>query len=142
MTDMTETETIYATEVTELGPEVAGFLEADLMILFAEGAPPELAEISVNHRPSEQRESPPSPGDVLVLGDHELKITAIGEKAWPNVLQLGHAVFKFNGVSEVELPGEICIEEPRGLDLVEIVVPGARIEIRTPSNPQTETERA
>ncbi|WP_119068411.1 PTS glucitol/sorbitol transporter subunit IIA [Rubrobacter indicoceani] len=128
---MTETETIYATEVTELGPEVAEFLEADLMILFAEGAPPELAEISVNHRPSEKREAPPVPGDVLVIQDHELRITAIGEKAWSNVLQLGHAVFKFNGASEVELPGEIYIEEPNGLDLTELVVPGARIEIRT-----------
>ncbi|MGI8650557.1 MAG: PTS glucitol/sorbitol transporter subunit IIA [Rubrobacter sp.] len=124
-------ETIYLTEVTELGPEVAEFLEANLMILFAEGAPPELAEISVNHRPSEKREKAPSPGDVLVIEEHELRITAIGEKAWSNVLQLGHAVFKFNGASEVELPGEIYIEEPAGLDLAELVVPGARIEIRT-----------
>lgn len=126
-----KTETIYLTEVTELGPEVAEFLEANLMILFAEGAPPELAEISVNHRPSEKRETPPSPGDVLVIEDHELRITAIGEKAWPNVLQLRHAVFKFNGASEVELPGEIYIEEPADLDLAGLVVPGARIEIRT-----------
>lgn len=130
MNDTTETEIIYSTEVTELGPEVAEFLGADLMILFAEGAPPELAEISVNHRPSEKRETPPSPGDVLIIAGNEMRITAIGEKAWPNVLQLGHAVFKFNGATEVELPGEIYIDKPEDLDLSELVVPGAKIEIK------------
>lgn len=128
-----KTETIYLTEVTELGPEAAEFFKADLMILFADGAPAELAEISVSHRPTGKRETPPSPGDILVLGEHELRITAIGEKAWSNVLQLGHAVFKFNGAGEVELPGEIYVEQPTGLTLSDIVVPGTRIEIRTES---------
>ena len=35
-------EPIYLTEVTEIGPEVAEFLEAGLLILFEAGAPPEL----------------------------------------------------------------------------------------------------
>lgn len=136
---MINTQTIYLTEVTDLGPEAAEFFGADLMILFAEGAPEELAEISVIHRPSEVREAPPAPGDVLVLGEHELRITAVGEKAWKNVLDLGHAVFKFSGLSEAELPGEIHTEAPQGLDLASVVVPGARIEIKGVPKDRPET---
>ncbi len=127
---MIETETIYLTEVTKLGPEVPDFLEAGMMITFAEGAPPELAEISVLHEPTTKREVPPEPGDVLSIGSHEFRITAVGDKAWKNVLELGHACFKFNGESEIELPGEIYVEEPEGVNLLDEIQPGARIEIK------------
>ncbi len=128
---MIETETIYLTEVTKLGPEVPDFLEAGMMITFAEGAPPELAEMSVLHEPAAKREAPPEPGDVLSIGEHEFRITAVGEKAWKNVLELGHACFKFNGESETELPGEIYVEEAEGVNLLEKIQPGARIGIKT-----------
>jgi len=55
---------------------------------------------------------------------------ALGEKAWENVLTLGHAVFKFNGAEEAELPGEITLEGPGADTLGEVVKPGARVEIR------------
>lgn len=126
-------ESIYSTEITELGPEAEEFLGSGLMVLFTQGAPPELAEISVLHEPDQRREEPPAPGDVLVIGEREFRITAVGEKAWKNVLELGHAVFKFNGTDEVELPGEIYLEETEPGDLAELVKPGTRIKIR--SNP-------
>lgn len=128
---MIQTETIYLTEVTKLGPEVPDFLEAGLLITFAEGAPPELVEISIIHEPTTRREAPPEPGDVLAIGEHEFRITAVGEKAWKNVLELGHACFKFNGEPETELPGEIYVEETGGVNLLEEIQPGARIEIKT-----------
>lgn len=122
-------ETIYLTEVKEIGPEVADFLEMGLLILFENGAPPELAEISAQHSPTSSREAPPEPGDVLVLGESEFRITAIGYKAWQNVLDLGHAVFKFDGQEEPELPGQIHLDGPGG-DLASIIQPGLRIEIK------------
>jgi glucitol/sorbitol PTS system EIIA component len=124
-------QTIYLTQVTGIGPEAPDFLEEGLMILFEDGAPPELAEISILHKPTEKRESPPEPGDVLAFGKTEFRVTAVGEKAWKNVLELGHACFKFNGRDEAELPGEISCEERGGVDLRSLVEPGTRIEIKT-----------
>lgn len=122
---------IYLTEVTKIGPQVAEFLEeASTLVMFEEGAPPELAEISVLHERSERRDEPPAVGDVLAIGSKEFRITAVGEKAWKNMLELGHASFKFNGAEEVELPGEICLEEQGSEDLIELVRPGTRVEIR------------
>jgi len=126
-------EPIYLTEVTEIGPEVAEFLEAGLLILFQAGAPPELAEIAVLHEPISKREAPPEPGDVLAIGTREFRITAVGSKAWKNVQDLGHAVFKFSGSREAELPGEIHLEEQGAEDLSELVRPGARVEIKAGS---------
>jgi glucitol/sorbitol PTS system EIIA component len=123
-------EPIYLTEVKEIGPEVAEFLEAGLLILFQTGAPPELAEIAVLHEPASRREDPPEPGDVLEIEGHEFRITAIGYKAWQNVQELGHAVFKFDGSPEAELPGQIHLEGPGAENLGEVVRPGARLEIR------------
>jgi PTS system glucitol/sorbitol-specific IIA component len=126
------TEPIYLTEVTEIGPEVAEFLEAGLLILFEAGAPPELAEIAVLHQPiSGPREDPPEVGDILAIGSKEFHITAIGYKAWQNIQDLGHAVFKFSGLEEAELPGEIYLEARGAEDLDDLVQPGARMEIRT-----------
>jgi glucitol/sorbitol PTS system EIIA component len=122
---------IYRTEIKEIGPDVPEFLEMGLLITFAVGAPPELAEMSVLHEPTQRREQPPEPGDVLAIGPLDFRITAIGEKAWKNVTDLGHAVFAFNGATEVELPGQIYVE-PQGAELLsQEIRPGARIEIRT-----------
>jgi PTS system glucitol/sorbitol-specific IIA component len=124
------TEPIYLTEVKEIGPEVAEFLEAGLLILFETGAPPELAEIAVLHDPTTRREEAPEPGDVLEIEGHEFRITAVGYKAWQNVQDLGHAVFKFDGAREPELPGQIHLEGQGAESLGEVVRPGARLEIR------------
>jgi glucitol/sorbitol PTS system EIIA component len=122
---------IYLTEVTKVGPEVEELLEeAGTLILFEEGAPPELAEMSVLHEHSERRDEPPEVGDVMVVGDREFRITAVGESAWKNMLQLGHASFKFNGAREVELPGEICLEEQGSEDIGGSIQPGVRMQIR------------
>jgi PTS system glucitol/sorbitol-specific IIA component len=102
-------EPIYLTEVTEIGPEVAEFLEAGLLILFEAGAPPELAEIA---------------------GPREFRITSVGSKAWQNIQDLGHAVFKFSGSEEAGLPGEIHLEERGAEELGEMIRPGVRVEIK------------
>ena len=123
-------EPIYLTEIREVGAEVAEFLEAGYLILFEVGAPPELAEMSVLHELVSRREDPPVTGDVLAIGPREFRITAVGDKAWKNIEELGHAVFVFNGAAEVEMPGQICLEEQGAEDLGEAVRPGTRLEIK------------
>ena len=124
-------EYIYRTEITEIGPEVEEFIDtAGIMITFEDGAPPELAEISILHKHTDRREEPPVAGDTVVIGDREFGITAVGGIAWKNMLELGHAVFKFNGAAEAELPGEICLEAQQAEDVKEIIGPGVPLEIR------------
>ena len=124
-------ETIYRTEIKEIGAEVGAFLEERYLILFEVGAPPELAEMAVLHDCSHMREEPPAPGDVLAISGREFRITAVGVKAWKNIKDLGHAVFIFNGAKEVEMPGQICLEEGGAEDLAEVVRPGARLEMKS-----------
>ena len=123
-------EPIYRTEIKEIGAEVEAFLEEKYLILFEVGAPPELAEMAVLHDRSHMREEPPVAGDVLSIGDRDFRMTAVGEKAWKNIKDLGHAVFVFNGAKEVEMPGQVCLEEAGAEDLSEIVRPGARLEMK------------
>lgn len=122
--------TIYLTEIKDIGPEAADFLDAGLLILFENGAPSELAEISVLHEPISRREEPPGVGDIVAFGPHEFRITAIGYKAWQNIQELGHAVFKFEGLEEAELPGEIYLEPGPLQELGEVIKPGTRVEIK------------
>ena len=123
-------ESIYRTEIKEIGAEVEAFIEEKYLILFEAGAPPELAEMSVLHDCSHMRDEPPVAGDVLTIGDREIRITAVGEKAWKNIRDLGHAVFVFNGAREVEMPGQICLEETAPDGLLQAVKPGARLDIK------------
>lgn len=125
-------EYIYRTEITEIGPDVEEFLDgAGIMITFEDGAPPELAEISILHKHSQRREEPPVAGDMVVIGSLEFRITAVGGVAWRNMLELGHAVFKFNGAEEAGLPGEICLEERGAEDVKKTIGPGVFLEIKT-----------
>jgi glucitol/sorbitol PTS system EIIA component len=133
-------EPIYRTEVKWIGPEVAEFLETGLLILFEMGAPPELAEIAVLHDPTTRREDAPEPGDVLDIEGQEFRITAVGYKAWQNIQELGHAVFKFDGSPEAELPGQIHLQGQGAEKLGEMVRPGARMEIRAGSNAAMDRE--
>ena len=123
-------EPIYATELREIGPEVADFLREGYLILFQMGVPAELAEMSVLHEMSHMRPEPPEPGDVLAIGESRFRITAVGTKAWQNVQELGHAVFVFNGAGEPEMPGQICLEEGGTEDLAGTLQPGTRLEIK------------
>lgn len=123
-------EPIYATEIRDIGPEVAEFLEEGYLILFQMGVPSELAEMSVLHEASHMRPEPPDRGDVLSIGETRFRITAVGTKAWQNVGEIGHAVFVFNGAPEPEMPGQICLEEAGAENLLGSLRPGARLEIK------------
>lgn len=118
------------THITAIGPEVAELAEGGVLILFADGAPAELAEVSVLHRtevgPSD---AAPAVGTTIAIGDLTGTITAMGETAWNKVREIGHVVINFNGATAAERPGEICASAIEGEVLVGALNTGAAITI-------------
>jgi PTS system glucitol/sorbitol-specific IIA component len=98
--------------ITKVGPEVGDLLDGGVLILFADGAPEELAEVSVLHR---VHEAPsvvgPAPGAELCIGPVSAILTGVGEHAWAKVRDIGHVVVNFNGLDVPERPGELCASE-------------------------------
>lgn len=97
------------------------------IVLFNDGAPAELAEISVLHTRSGVYMTPTA-GDQLVIGEKVFDITAVGDEAVKTLEELGHCTVVFKGGTEPERPGCIMVrgeEELVEADLKE----GAVIEI-------------
>lgn len=121
----------YRTVLTEIGEEVADLLDGGVLILYAHGAPPALAEVSVMHTVQEEMVGySPSVGSVVKLGDLETKITAIGDTAWLKVKELGHVVINFNASSTAERPGEICVNAINPELVKATVVTGCQIIVQ------------
>ena len=93
----------YRTALTAVGPDAADLLDGGILILFADGAPPELAEVSVLHRVAEGPSSDaPRVGATLTIGDVAAELTAIGELAWAKIADMGHVVINFDGAAQGE----------------------------------------
>jgi PTS system glucitol/sorbitol-specific IIA component len=107
---MRPTHTRYATTVTAVGEQVPEFIGQGLLIWFAEGAPEELHFFTVLHRPTVTTGGV-RPGDLVRIDDKAFRVTAVGEVANENMVNLGHMDLKANGASEAPLPGDICLEE-------------------------------
>ncbi len=121
--------TLYSTTIRDVGIEAPDLLEQGVLILFALGAPPELAEVSILHEADRAAAAPPVAGDVLRIGGAQFRITAVGDTAWQKVSELGHVVFSFNGAATAERPGEICIEAADADRLRPLLRSGLTIEI-------------
>lgn len=121
---------LLKSRVTEVGPEVADLAEGGVVILFADGSPPELAEVSVLHRTEEgpSTDAPPV-GASITIGPVRATITAIGPTAWMKVREIGHVVITFNGAGSAERPGEICASAVETDQLVAALKPDAMITI-------------
>ena len=107
---MPAAQTRYATTVTAVGEQVAEFIGQGLLIWFAEGAPEELHFFTVLHRPTVTTGGV-RPGDLVRIDDKAFRVTAVGEVANENMVNLGHMDLKANGAVEAPLPGDICLEE-------------------------------
>lgn len=119
----------YKTVISEVGPEVADLLAGGVLILYAHGAPPELAEVSVLHQVQAAHEEAPKVGSQLRIGEIGAIVTAVGPTAWRKVSELGHVVINFNGSSVAERPGEICAQSVDADELLACIRSGALIEI-------------
>ena len=107
---MPAAQTRYATTVTAVGEQVAEFVGQGILIWFAEGAPEELHFFTVLHRPTVTTGGL-RPGDLVHIDDKAFRITAVGDVANANMVNLGHMDLKANGADEAPLPGDICLEE-------------------------------
>lgn len=121
----------YQTRLTGIGPDVADLAEGGVVILFAEGAPPELAEVAVLHRNDAPAGPAPAPGARVAIGDVEATITAVGDTAWKKVADIGHVVLSFNGAQSADRPGEICASAVDGDALIAALKPGATLTIES-----------
>lgn len=118
------------TRITAIGPEVADLAEGGVLILFADGSPPELAEVSVLHLVEEGPDAlAPAIGAKISIGSLKAEVTAVGESAWQKVLEIGHVVISFTGATSTDRPGEICASEIAGEDLVAALKEGQIITI-------------
>lgn len=122
--------THYRTAFTAVGPDVADLLDGGILILFADGAPPELAEVSVLHRVAEGP-SPGAPkvGAAIAIGGLRASLTAIGDLAWAKVADIGHVVINFDGGTDSNRPGEISASVVDPADLLAAIKPGATLTI-------------
>ncbi|MFC7400440.1 PTS glucitol/sorbitol transporter subunit IIA [Chelatococcus sp. GCM10030263] len=120
----------YRTKITEVGPEVPELIEGGILILYAEGAPPELAEVSVLHRVEEgpTADTPPV-GARLRIGEVSVQLTAVGELAWKKVADIGHVVINFDRAATAGRPGELCASKTEAEALIRALVAGAEITI-------------
>ena len=102
--------TKFDTQINNIGPSVTAFLDEKMLILFGENAPAELAEycLLINVK---DVEGDIEVGDKLLLGNHEYKITAVGDAVKKNLSSLGHITLKFDGSVNPELPGTLYLED-------------------------------
>ncbi len=99
----------YRGQFTRIGPLVSEFVENGILVLFGENAPEELAEFAVLHD-GKALTGILMPGDRINIDQDAFAVLAVGEVANANLANLGHLVLKFNGLTDPEMPGDVCVE--------------------------------
>lgn len=99
----------YTATITFIGPLANEFLAEQIIVLFGQNAPEELAEFALLHD-GVDLSAPFAAGDTVTIGGQSFGILAVGEVANANLANLGHLVLKFNGEQEAEMPGDVCLD--------------------------------
>lgn len=100
---------IYLSKITEIGSDASLFFNENMLILFNETALPELRDIAVVHEVAELKLDI-NLNDELVIDNQVYKVTGIGDKVNETMRELGHCTVVFNGETNPELPGTLCVE--------------------------------
>ncbi|MGT2929985.1 PTS glucitol/sorbitol transporter subunit IIA [Streptococcus dentasini] len=101
---------IFETRVAAVGPEAQSMVEdANMLILFGQGAPADLAEFCFTIDNNNLTGSLKSDGKVLI-DTQEYRITAVGDLVETNLKNLGHITISFDGSKEKTLPGTLHVE--------------------------------
>ncbi|MGT2910142.1 PTS glucitol/sorbitol transporter subunit IIA [Streptococcus cameli] len=102
--------TIFNTQVVAIGPEAAGMIEAtNMLILFGEGAPVDLAEFCFTID-NKELTGTISVGSTLRIDGASYPITAVGDVVEKNLSNLGHITINFDGSAEGSLPGTLHVQ--------------------------------
>ncbi|MFZ7131080.1 MAG: PTS glucitol/sorbitol transporter subunit IIA [Eubacteriales bacterium] len=107
----------YQATITKIGEMALDFLSEDMLILFNENAPTELAEISVLHSISTLKEDVVL-GDTMKICDETYIVTAVGIEALHTLKIMGHCCLKFDGATTPQLPGTIHLLGSKIPDIV------------------------
>lgn len=100
---------VYETEIVDFGSSAEMFKAENMMILFGDNAPDDLADYSYIikiHSVNGKIE----PGMVVSFNEESYEITAVGGVVEKNLGDLGHITLKFDGAREAELPGTLYLE--------------------------------
>lgn len=108
--------TVYETEIIDFGSSAEMFKAENMVILFGENAPDDLADYSyiINIHPINGNIEP---GMVVSFNEKSYEITAVGDVVEKNLGDLGHITLKFDGAREAELPGTLYLEDKELPDL-------------------------
>ncbi|HEM6083741.1 TPA: PTS glucitol/sorbitol transporter subunit IIA [Streptococcus suis] len=101
--------TIFNTTVTAIGPEAEGMIEvANMLILFGEGAPADLAEFcfTINNK---DLSGAIQIGGTVLIDELAFPITFVGEVVEKNLKNLGHITISCDGSTEGSLPGTLHV---------------------------------
>lgn len=99
---------LYCTEVTYIGEFAAESLQDNMMILFSDNAPSDIADYCYIH-PHADLVGDIVPGHHLKLGSQSYLVTAVGNVANQNLASLGHITIRFDGNHIAEYPGTIHV---------------------------------
>lgn len=102
--------TIYTTTVNNIGSEAELFKAEQMVVLFGEDAPADLADYCYNIKVN-PLEGNIEVGKQIYFDDTAYSITAVGNVVEKNLSDLGHITIRFNGESEAELGGTLYVEE-------------------------------
>lgn len=101
---------IFETKVTAVGMEADSMIDnANMLILFGEGAPDDLAEFCYTID-NKSLSGAIHEGSILSINQIDYKVTSIGSVVETNLQNLGHITIAFDGSTEGSLPGTLHVE--------------------------------
>ena len=100
---------LYRTQVTHIGEYAADALNDNMMILFNDNAPADVADYCFIH-PAAELTGEIKAGGQFVLGASRYPITAVGDVVNQTRAELGHITIRFDGGKVAEYPGTVHVE--------------------------------
>ena len=99
----------FQTKVLFLGELTQEFVDEDILVFFGKDVPEELHDHAIVHETMKPLEGTMEVGDAIRIGDQEYPVLAIGTVVNDNLRSMGHLVIKFNGRTEPEMEGDVCV---------------------------------
>jgi glucitol/sorbitol PTS system EIIA component len=98
----------YESTVLRAGEEAGLMVEGGVVILYADPIPDALESVSVVHGPARGPDREIKPGDIFAIGEQQVEVVAVGDRAHENLRTLGHIVVYLNpGDGTSLLPGAL-----------------------------------
>lgn len=103
-------EKVFETKVVKVGDEASGMIsDANMIVLFGEGAPEELADYCYTID-SKDLKGKITVGGKVAVDAQEFEILAVGDVVEKNLSNLGHFTIAFNADPADILPGAMLID--------------------------------